>query len=237
MTNKLILHTGEDIPFKGARTIIHQPSISEISFISEKSFHIGSRFLNFSIEDLPYEDKIGLENKTDFEIFMQAMNGKESYIMDSLLVLTLLFPDYSVRVEKNKILLLKENDITAIDDSNYTEFKDIISSMFCLDTEEGGKKYNPADKLAAKIADKLKKAQAKTTKQKDENFSIYGNYLTILSVGNHQDINELKKYTVYQLLAAMKRFQMSEDFKMYIKAKMAGAQDLEEVKNWMEIIH
>jgi len=30
---------------------------------------------------------------------------------------------------------------------------------------------------------------------------------------------------------------MKQSFDMYIKAKMAGAQDLEEVDNWMDDIH
>ena len=47
-------------------------------------------------------------------------------------------------------------------------------------------------------------------------------------------MNNLMNYTVYQLFDEMKRFQMKQDFDMYVQAKMAGAQDLEEVKNWMD---
>ena len=42
------------------------------------------------------------------------------------------------------------------------------------------------------------------------------------------------EYTVPQLMEAMKRYQAKQDFDLYLKAKLAGAQDLEEVKNWME---
>ena len=34
-----------------------------------------------------------------------------------------------------------------------------------------------------------------------------------------------------------KRFRLKEDFDLYVKAKMAGAQDLQEVENWMGDIH
>ncbi len=45
------------------------------------------------------------------------------------------------------------------------------------------------------------------------------------------------QYTVYQLFDEFERFRMKQDFDVYIQAKMAGAKDLEEVKNWMEDIH
>ena len=47
MNNELLLITGEDIPFIEAQTIIHQPTMKEISLIGEESFLIGSKFLNF----------------------------------------------------------------------------------------------------------------------------------------------------------------------------------------------
>ena len=50
-------------------------------------------------------------------------------------------------------------------------------------------------------------------------------------------MNELMQYTVYQLMDEFERFKMKQDFDVYVQAKMAGAKDLEEVKNWMEDIH
>ena len=44
-------------------------------------------------------------------------------------------------------------------------------------------------------------------------------------------------YTIYQLRDEYKRFILKQNFDVYIKAKLAGAQDLEEVDDWMEDIH
>lgn len=243
MNNDLLLLSKNDIPFTQAQVNIHQPTIKEISFISEESFHIGCQFLNFSINNLPYEDKINLTNKTDFEVFMSIMNSKEKakYKVDALLVLTLLFPNHQIKIEKDKILLQNGDFSSSINFLNYNDFKDIIIQMFCLndtDSKEGG--YNPADAYAQKIAEKLKKRQEKLSKQKgiDTNkISIFTRYISILAVGEHKDINELMEYTVYQLKDEFKRFQKKQDFDFYIQAKMAGAQDLEEVDNWMDNIH
>lgn len=244
MDNLLLLLSKNDIPFTQAQVNIHQPTIKEISFIGEESFHIGCQFLNFSINNLSYEDKVNLANKTDFEVFMSIMNSKEKikYKVDALLVLTLLFPNHRIRVDVDKILLINEEGFSSsINHLNYDTFKDIISSMFCLNEgkqEEAG--YNPADAYAAKLAEKFKKRQQLLAKEKGVNLkqiAIFSRYISILAVGENKDINDLMEYTVYQLKDEFKRFQMKQDFDFFIKAKMAGAKDLDEVDNWMDDIH
>ena len=44
-------------------------------------------------------------------------------------------------------------------------------------------------------------------------------------------------YTVYQLKDEFERFQKKQNFDFNMKARLAGATDLEEVDNWMEDIH
>lgn len=244
MNNDLLLLSKNDIPFTQAQVNIHQPTIKEISFIGEESFHIGCQFLNFSINNLSREDKISLANKTDFEVFMSIMNNKEKakYKVDTLLVLTLLFPNYQIKIDKDRIILQKEDGFSSsINQLNYDTFKDIVSNMFCLNEikqEDGG--YNPSDALAEKIAEKFKKRQEILSKNKGadaKKISIFSRYVSILAVGEHKDINELMEYTVYQLKDEFKRFQMKHEFDFYVQAKMAGAKDLEEVDNWMDNIH
>lgn len=244
MDNILLLLSNNDIPFPQARINIHQPTLREISFIGEESFHIGCQFLNFSIDKLSHEDKSNLVNKTDFEVFMSVMNSKEKakYKVDALLVLTLLFPDFHIKFDIDKIILEQEGVLTSsINQLNFDAFKDILASMFCLnDAEQKEGSYNPADQYAAKIAEKLKKRQAKLAKEKGidtQKIAIFSRYVSILAVGEHKDINELMNYNIYQLKTEFKRFQKKQEFDFYIQAKMAGAKDLEDVDNWMDEIH
>ena len=44
-------------------------------------------------------------------------------------------------------------------------------------------------------------------------------------------------YTIYQLKTEFKRYQLKINSDVYLKAKLAGAQDLEEVEDWMGDIH
>ena len=239
--NELLLLSGNDIPFRMGRCNIHQPRLSEIAYIGEEAFHVGSRFLLFDKDKLQMQDKTGLENQSNFHIFMSVMNNAQSakHKTDAILVLTLLFPNATVKIDKDKILLQLENFESSINEFNFDEFQDIIRQMFCLNSMGGDEQLNPADALANKIADKLKKRQQKLAEMKGEEqkVNLFSRYISILAVGLQKDINELMQYTVYQLFDEFGRFRMKQDFDVYVQAKMAGAKDLEEVKNWMEDIH
>ena len=240
--DKLILQTGVDIPFPKAQLTVHQPKIAEISYIGESNFHIGSQFLLFDKNKLTSEDKINLDNQSNFNIFMSVMNSRERAVhkTDALMVLALLFPEAKLKIEADKILLQLENFSSSINEQNFADFQNILKQIFCLGEEGDKDQYNPADDLAKRIAEKLKKRKEKLAKAKNEdinNVTIYSKYISILSVGLKKDKNELSNYTIYQIRDEFKRFQLKQDFDIYIKAKLAGAQDLEEVKNWMEDIH
>lgn len=240
--NDLLLLSGNDIPFYGGHINIHQPTIKEIGYIGEEEFHVGSRFLLFDKNYLDLEDKSDLENNSNFNIFMAIMNSKQytTHKNNALMVLTLMFPNVRFKIDKDKILLQQENiEVeSSITELNFEEFQDIVRKMYCLDTLDAGDGYNPVDDLAKKIANRFKKRQEKLSKQKGEQkVNLFSRYVSILAVGLQKDMNKLLNYTVYQLYDEFKRYQMKQDFDIYVQAKMAGAQNLEEVKNWMENIH
>lgn len=242
MIDELTLSTGNDIPFLSANVTIHCPSMKEIGYLGEEDFRIGLQFLMFDKDNLLEEDKIGLENQSNFQIFMSVMNSFEiaKHKTDAIMVLTLLFPEYEIKIDKDKILLQMENFSSSINEENFNEFKEILSQLFCLSHSEKDD-INPADALAAKVAEKIKKGKEKRAKAKgefeDKRINAFSQYLSILEVGMKIPKTELVKYSVYQLEEAFKRFQLNQDFYLYVKAKLAGAQDLEEVENWMENIH
>jgi hypothetical protein len=237
--DELTLDSGVDIPFGAAGVTIHVPTLEEIGYIGEEDFLIGCHFLLLDKNNLEVVDKSGLDNQSNFHIFMSVMNSsdKAKHKTDVILVLTLLFPNYKVKIEHDKILLQLENFSSSINETNFNEFQDIIAQMFCLGGQGKDGDYNPADALAKRIADKLKKSKEKRAKAKGqdiENVSIYGKYISILAVGLRKDKNELKEYTIPQLRDEFERFTLKQEFDTWFKAKLAGAQNLEEVKNWME---
>lgn len=247
MINSLQLLSGIDIPFIGANLIIHQPTIKEISYIGEDVFFMGCEILNFSKENLSDKDKINLENKTNFDILMSILGDRKNPSAKkgkvyAMMVLSLIFPNYHIKIEKDCIKFLKENETEKmINSKNYEEFRNILFDMFCLNGIMGKDfDYNPAGDKAKEIAERFKKAREKNNKNKIENkknISLLGKYASILSVGLYQDLNTILNYTIYQLFDAFKRFDLKSNSDMYIKAKLAGAKDIKEVDNWMEDIH
>lgn len=249
MISDLLLLSGTDIPFQQAQIVIHQPRIKEIAFISEEAFFLGCEILNFSKEMLNAKDKTGLEDKSNFDILMSIMRDHsnnpsiQKNKVCATMVLTLIFPNHNIYFNKNSIDIIEENDSTKIhkiDNSNFELFKDIIIQMFCLNQSNGKEpEYNPGSTRAAEIAAKLRKGRAEAAKAKGEQqkIAILSRYMSILAVGNHKTFESLCNYTVYQLFDEFGRFEMKNNFDMYFKMKLAGAQDIEEVDNWMKDIH
>lgn len=245
MIGDLILLSGNDVPFPEAQVTIHQPTLKEIAYIGEESFFIGCGFLDFSKNLLNTKDKNRLNDIDDFDIFMSVvMNRKhetKQAIDCAFLVLSLLFPLYTIEVRSDAIVLKKDNEEKKIDKTNFSNFKKIISTIFNLDlgknSAESG--YNPAGDMAKKIAEKFKKRHekllelAKTSPKGDKKISILSRYASILAVGLQKDLNSLMNYTVCQLYDEFQRFQLKVQWDAYLQARMAGAKDLEEVDNWM----
>lgn len=242
MNNELLLLSKNDIPFIEAQVNIHQPTISEISLIGEENFFSACQLINFNKNRLSEEDRIGLEDKSDFEIFMSIMcsKGKMECRNSVLMLFALLFPMFQIKITENEIILANPETSARINTTNYNAFRSIIVAMFGLDDSDGtNAAYNPADTRAAKIAEKLEQAKTKREKQagKVNKVAIFSRYISILAVGEQKDMNDFLQYTVFQLRDEFKRFQKKQSFDVYIQAKMAGAKDLDEVDNWMDDIH
>lgn len=243
MNNELLLITGKNIPFIEAQIDIHQPTMNEISLIGEENFFAGCQFLNLSKDQLVLEDKTGLEDKSDFEIFMSIMCSKEKieYRNSVLMLLALIFPEYQINFTPNDILLVNEKHSTRINNTNYDVFKNIINTMFGLNESDPAKQeFNPSDDRARKIAEKIKKHKEKIAHLHGDDkkkIAVFSRYISILSVGLELDMRIFGDYTVFQLKDQFSRYQKKQSFDIYIEGKMAGATGMEEVDNWMKDIH
>lgn len=251
--NNLLLLSGNDIPFIQAEISIHQPTIKEIAYIGEQNFFMGYEYLNFSKQDLKSKDKNHLENFSNFEILMAMINNNNEIIVKKYkvcieLLLLLLFPQYKIDFLPASIMISKINEkqekqIHLLDKNNFNIFQDIINQIFCLKSfmqDDVSKKYNPKGPQARALVEKFKQRQKKLNNlknKKQSKFSIFSRYISILSVGLQKDMNKLLQYTVYQLFDEFNRFKLKEQYEMYVKAKMAGAKDIQQVENWMKDIH
>lgn len=242
MDNDLLLLSGNDIPFMEAQITIHQPTIKEIAYIGEEIFFTGCELINFSKNILPEEDKVNLENKTNFDILIAILKERNAVMQKNRncveMVLALIFPYYTIEISNDSIILEKDEESHSINNDNFESFKLIFNQMFSFSREET-RDYNPSGDLAKKIAEKLKKRHQKLAelKQEKKKIDILSRYVSILAVGEHKDLNSLLNLSVYQLFDEFERFKLKMSYDIYFQAKMAGAKDLKEVEDWMKDIH
>ena len=245
MVNDLLLLSGNDIPFVQAGITIHQPTVKEIAYIGEEIFFAGCELLNFSKNILSEEDKMNLEDKTNFDILIAILREPNAVMQRNRncvnMVLALMFPEYKIAFVKDGIQLTKENEQEShfINNENFEIFKQIVNQMFNY-SKDTSTDYNPGGELARKIAEKLRQRQKKLAEAKNQDntkIDIISRYVSILAVGQQKDMNDLLQYTVYQLFDEFKRFELKMGYDIFIQAKMAGAKDLKDVEDWMQDIH
>lgn len=245
--NELLLLSGADIPFVEGTVTIHQPTLYEISLIGEEKLFTGCELLKFSKEILTSEDKSKLINQSDFNILMSIMNDKSGPMTFNVScakqVLDLIFPFYTVEIAPDAILCWDCNEDThicgQINEINFSAFKEVLENMFCLKKASSAREYNTQGELAKKIADKFKRRQQQLAELsvKPNKIAIFSRYISILTVGEHKDMNSFMKYTVYQLFDEFQRFELKMGYDIFFQARMAGAKDLEEPEDWMKDIH
>ena len=138
MIDDLLLLSGNDIPFLEAQLTIHQPRLKEIAYITEQRFWSGCELLKFNKEILPEQDKIGLLNRSNFNIIMTMIQekniGSRQAKINVLSVLTLLFPTSKILLGKQTIQIQNHQtgEVKEINEKNFENFKQILISMFCL---------------------------------------------------------------------------------------------------------
>ena len=246
--NKLLLMSNNDIPFPAARLNIHNPTLGEIALIGETIFYTACQLIMFSKDSLSEQDKNNLANLSNFNILMSIVNSKQQQVINQNkvyleLLLTLLFPGYKVMFTPKEIILINEveqMDMHKITDSNFEDFKSIIIQMFNLDNSIGGEKYNPQGKKAEQIAKKLEQRKKKLSARNvnpDQEMQLLYKYISILTVGEKKEMSSFLRMTIYQISDEFNRFQREYFYEAYIRAKLAGAEGMQEVQNWMDDSH
>ena len=249
MIDESWLQGGTDIPFTSAQLVIHQPRVKDILMITEERFYKACTILDINKEkfQLKQQDKNNSFDMNNFNIFMSIMTSKEAGVLKDKItvemILTLLFPNYSVKFTNSILLIDKENKFHIINEENFDKFQEIIRSMFFLSNigdKDGKRDYNPGGDMSRRIAEKLMNGRQKVAKMKgngERKMSSISRYISILSVGLQKDKNDLLNYTLWQLTDEFNRYQSKVENDFYYQAKVAGATGLKDVDPWMRDLY
>ena len=236
---RLALMTGIDIPIPKLQVTIHQPTIKEISMIGEQDFFIGIQMLCID-KKIYIEDENLLADTTNFQIFTAMLNEQQMADKKQAVqqVLTLLFPQTKIIFTPRSILLNINQENIIIDEGNFEQLQDVLIQQFCLQGS-GQEQYNPKDKKAREIAQKLMKARQKVAKLKatENSGSMFTQYLSVLTIGTSLTLKDAMELTMYQLYDLIERYSMYLNWDIDIRSRMAGAKVDKPVENWMKQIH
>lgn len=231
---------GTDIPVPECRVVLHQPTITEISFVGEEDFFVGVQTLCLS-KTMFIEDERVLEQVNNFQIFMTVMNDKTTADKKAAVkkVLSLVLPKYSVMLTPKTILVKDDADSFMIDEDNFEALQEALKMIFCAKTGPMNQQaFNPANAKAKEIADKLMRGRQRVAAQKGElNASVFSQYLSILTIGLHIPITELLKTTMFQLYDLMERYTLYINWDIDIHSRLAGGKPENQPENWMKNIH
>ena len=241
MDKRLSLMCGIDIPVPECQITIHQPRIKEIAYIGEEDFFSGIQCLCLN-KTMFTQDETVLENINNFQIFMTIMSEKEAANKKFAVqqVCTILFPNYKIIFTPRSFILLEEEQQFIIDENNFEFLQEAISDICCLKTGPMDQTaFNPADKKAKEIAEKLMRGRQRVAAQKGQsNTSIFTQYLSILTVGlNSMNLENIMNLTMFQLYDLIERYMLYVNWDMDVRCRLAGGKPENQPDNWMKNIH
>lgn len=238
---RLGLMTGVDLPVPELQTVIHQPSIREISMVGEQDFFIGIQLLCIN-KKIYIQDENILNNTTNFQLFIAVINDKQVTEKKAAVqqVLTLLFPKANVIFTPRSMILNQEQGNITIDEENFEILQRLLNDQFCLNGS-GQEQFNPKGEKAKEIAQKLMRARQRVAEQKMQgkgsSASMFSQYLSILTVALGIDLITLCNLTMYQIYDLIERYILYLNWDLDVKSRLAGGKPDNPVENWMKEIH
>lgn len=236
------LIAGIDIPIPECQLILHQPKIREIAFLGDTHFFTGAQTLALH-KSMFVEDRTVLDDINNFQIFMTVIGEKEmaDKKRDVKDLLKLLFPEYTILITPRSLVFQdKEKNSITVDESNFEPLQEVVREVFCLKSGPMDQTaFNPADKKAQEIAQKLMRGRQRVAAQKGgANTSVFSQYLSILTVGLHSmSLHDLLNCTMYQLYDLMERYSLYINWDIDVRTRLAGGKPDSQPDNWMKNIH
>lgn len=139
--------------------------------------------------------------------------------------------------KENHRIYLGDSD-RFISNENLEDIREILLYQNCLkNVGELKKKYNPADEVSNRIAEKLKSAKKNIEKYKNKGSSDgsdidLADIISAVSTKSyHRDKINIWDYTIYQLYDDFQRLRMVDDYDITIQSMLQGAKDAK-LKHW-----
>lgn len=240
MDIRLALMAGSDIPIPECQIVLHQPTMKDIALIGEQEFFTAIQTLSVNKNMIP-EGKTLLSNTNNFQIFMTIMSEKETVDKKDNVqqLFQIIFPNYKI-IFLPRSLIFSQGDISfTVDENNFDSLQEIVKEVFCLKSQNGQQTgFNPTNKKAKEIADKLMRGRQRVAEQKGESGSVFAQYISTLTVGiSSMSLQDCLQLTMYQIFDLIERYSLYINWDIDIRSRLAGADIKDQPDNWMKNIH
>jgi len=241
MDIRLALMAGVDIPIPELQLTVHQPTLREIAYIGENDFFTGVQCLCL-YKSMFIQDKDGLDDITNFQIFMTVMMDKATIDkkLATMQVLELIFPQYKILFTPMSLIFVKGEENITVDDSNFDFLQETLRVVFCAkDGPMDQQAFNPANEKAREIAEKLMRGRQRVAAQKGgNNSSVFSRYLSILTIGiSSMSLLDLVNLTMFQLYDLIERYILHMRWDIDVRTRLAGGKPDSQPDDWMKDIH
>lgn len=229
-----LILSGQSIFIPEINIYVTQPKVKDIVLFGEDDFFTTVQLLvdMEKFTSMVKEGNSDLNIISDFQLLLVMIEEDPTVKAMVQNLFTLIFPDYEVKITENSIdFSLQENNqiIGRIHPFNFESFQNTLNDIFVPQNDnEREPDYNPANDMAAKIAEKIKKGRDKVHAQKaaiEGVHSIFADYCSTLSIGMHVDINVFFNYTSFQLYDAYRRFFEKEQSDFYMRVSSMPMMD------------
>ena len=239
---RLALMTGIDIPVPECQLTIHQPTIKEISMMGENDFNLGAHLVCVDKKDYGLDNQPDLNN---FTLLMKLLEDKEAADKKQTVkqFLLLILPQCSrINITSRSIFCNKDGENLILDEGNFESFQIALRKILCMehdkakDKDDVPERYNPANDKARAIADKIyagRNALAKIKAEKNPYDSMLSRKASILAIGVGYTMEEINKFTIYQVNNLCTRMTMKMEKDMDDKIRLAGGKPDKSPPPWI----
>lgn len=246
--------SGQQIKIASCGIFITQPKIKDIVVQMGESDFISTANLLTHLDKFAAAIKEGnsvLDELSDFQILIEVLRQKNSSFYGMITnFFNLCLPQFHFKCSKHSIDFLTEDDTTVgmINVFNYDDFAVTLKELFIPRQKEEEPEYNidESNELSRRLLEKIKRNRELLAKQRvakeGENVSLFGLYISSLSIGLGMDINIFYNYTPFQLYDSFNRFMAKMQRDKYDSLLLVPFADTSKIKeneppNWLENLY
>lgn len=209
--------------------------------LGESKYLIALQIFQMNKESL----KITTPQVTNWMIFNKTLGQKVEGVSSVRALIgsfLQLFFINKVNIGPNSIIIQDGTELKNIEPEDFDSFQQVICHLGCSFLFKSNEdSFNPRNKLAAEIAEKMKKARARLQKvkaaengtlNKPDKGLLY-RYLKFVTIATPNTMEQAVNMTLFQLHTLTQAGLAREAYDIEIKSRLAGAKNDKEIQHWL----